>query len=271
MTDESLVVFSDLDGTLLDPATYTFDEARPALDQLQAMRIPLVVSTSKTRAEVVPLREALGNHDPFIVENGGGICVPDGYFPFPIDGATLQGGTWVIPVGTDHAELARALAAAADETGVSVRGFAEMTDADVAAATGLDVREAGLARTREFDEPFEILDPARAPGLVAAIERRGYRHTSGGRFHHITGASDKGSAVRRLISLFARHLGRVRTVGLGDAPNDASFLNVVHIPILITSPRVTELQALVPHGRPTALAGPAGWNAAILDLLEQFA
>jgi mannosyl-3-phosphoglycerate phosphatase len=271
MTDESLVVFSDLDGTLLDSETYAFDAALPALDRLRAMRIPLVVSTSKTRAEVGPLREALRNHDPFIVENGGGICIPDGYFPFPIDGATHQDGTWVIPVGTGHDKLARALANAAKESGVSVRGFADMSDTDVAAATGLGVREAGLARRREFDEPFQILDPARAPELVAAIERQGYRHTSGGRFHHITGASDKGSAVRRLISLFARHLGRIRTVGLGDAPNDESLLNVVDIPILIDSPRVTELRALVPHGRATTLPGPAGWNAAVLDMLDQFA
>lgn len=269
MTREALVLFSDLDGTLLDRETYAFDAARPALDRLRDASIPLVLCTSKTRSEVTPLRAALDNHDPFIVENGGGVHIPDGYFPFPVEGATRQAGTWLISLGSPYGDLVVALASAANESGVAVRGFATMSDAEVAAATGLDVREARRARSREFDEPFEILDVDRAADLLAAIERRGFRHTSGGRFHHIMGANDKAAAVRRLISLFARSRGPIRTVGLGDAPNDASFLNVVDLPILIASPRLHEVQALVPHARPTPLPGTAGWNAAVLDLLDR--
>ena len=40
--------------------------------------------TSKTRSEVEPVRRALGNHDPFIVENGGAAFLPAGSFPFPV-------------------------------------------------------------------------------------------------------------------------------------------------------------------------------------------
>jgi len=80
-----LVVFSDLDGTLLDHDTYSFDDARPALERLGHAGVPLVLCTSKTRAEVEPLREALDNDSPFIVENGGAIMIPDGYFSVEID------------------------------------------------------------------------------------------------------------------------------------------------------------------------------------------
>jgi mannosyl-3-phosphoglycerate phosphatase len=269
MSDGSLIVLSDLDGTLLDCTTYAFDAARAALERLHDARVPLVLCTSKTRAEVEPIRVALRNPHPFIVENGGGVCVPVGYFPFEIDGAERRGDYAVIPLGDAYAELTRALAHASRASGVGVRGFADMTDDEVAAETGLTLADARLARRREFDEPFVILEPARAPELLGAIERAGKRWTSGGRFHHITGASDKAAAVRLLIELYRRQLGNVRTVGLGDAPNDAEFLREVDVPILVASPRVDRLRALVPGGRVTTSEGPAGWNAAVQAVLDE--
>jgi predicted mannosyl-3-phosphoglycerate phosphatase (HAD superfamily) len=200
-----MLVVSDLDGTLLDHTTYAFDAARAALERLRDARVPLVLCTSKTRAEVEPIRAALGSAHPF----------------------------------------------------------------EVAAETGLTLSEARLARQREFDEPFVVLEPERAPALFAAIEREGKRWTTGGRFHHITGTNDKAAAVRLLVGLYRHQLGDVLAVGLGDAPNDAEFLREVDVPILIASPRVDQLRALVPGGRVTTLEGPAGWNAAVLALLDE--
>ena len=269
MSPERLVVFSDLDGTLLDHATYEFDAARPALDRMRRESVPLVLCTSKTRAEVEPLRRTLGTGHPFIVENGGGIYVPVEYFPFIIDGAERRGAYWVIRIGDRYDDLVHALAMASRRSGVAVRGFADMTDADVAAATGLSPDDARRARDREFDEPFEIVEAGGTPALLAAIEHEGKRWTRGGRFHHITGASDKAAAVQRLISLFRRHLGTIRTIGLGDAPNDARFLNVVDVPILIASDQVDTVRTLVPAGRVTIGTGPSGWNEGILAVLDE--
>jgi len=269
MSDAALIVLSDLDGTLLDHTTYAFDAARAALERLRDARVPLVLCTSKTRAEVEPIRAALRNAHPFIVENGGGVYVPLGYFPFEIDGADRLGDYAVIPLGDPYADLTRALAGASEASGVAVRGFADMGDDEVAAETGLTRSEARLARQREFDEPFVVMAPERAPELFAAIEREGKRWTTGGRFHHIIGANDKAAAVRMLVGLYRRQLGDVRTVGLGDAPNDADFLREVDVPILIASSRVDQLRALVPGGRVPMLEGPAGWNAAVLALLDE--
>ena len=259
--------FSDLDGTLLDHETYGFDAARPALEQLRRARVPLVLCTSKTRAEIEPLRLVLKNTHPFVTENGGAVFIPQGYFPFEVEGAQRRGSFLVVAIGDPHADLVGALTRASRTSGVPVRGFAEMSEEDVAAATGLRTEQARLARQREFDEPFEILDPARASALLAAIEGEGKHWTLGGRFYHIVGASDKGAAVRLLIALYRRSLGSVTTVGLGDAPNDASFLSEVDVPLLIDSPRLEQLRALVPHGRVSRTAGPSGWNEAALALL----
>ena len=58
MTDSMpLLLFSDLDGTLLDHDSYDFAPARPALDALKGIGAGVVLATSKTAAEVTPVGE----------------------------------------------------------------------------------------------------------------------------------------------------------------------------------------------------------------------
>src|SRR4030042_1090542 len=84
---DRILVFTDLDGTLLDHRNYSFEPARPALRLLRESGIPLIICTSKTRAEVEEIRAALGNTDPFVVENGGAVFVPEGDLPIGLHAA----------------------------------------------------------------------------------------------------------------------------------------------------------------------------------------
>ena len=261
------VIFTDLDGTLLDHHRYAFDAARPALDLVHARGIPLVPVTSKTRAELVPLRAALGTRAPYVVENGGAIVVPHGTFATPIAEATRDDDGDVIAIGASHGDVVAALLAASQETGVRVRGFSSMGDADVAAATGLPLDAAARARRREHGETFTILDPDRATTLLAALAQRGYRWTRGGRFHHAFSGNDKGSAVRWLIARYRAQWPAVRTVALGDAPNDAPMLLEVDVAVIVRSAHAAEVHARLPHATTTDAEGPAGWNAAVLSVL----
>jgi predicted mannosyl-3-phosphoglycerate phosphatase (HAD superfamily) len=75
------IIDTDLDGTFLDEEDYSFRESLPALRAAEERGIPVVFCSSKTRAEIEHLRKAAKVTDPFIVENGGAIFVPEGYFP----------------------------------------------------------------------------------------------------------------------------------------------------------------------------------------------
>lgn len=89
-----LLVATDLDGCLLDETTYAFDAARPALSALAERRIPLVLASSKTRAEMEPLSHALGLAPTLVVENGGALLVPEGQLARAPQGAAHMGGFW---------------------------------------------------------------------------------------------------------------------------------------------------------------------------------
>lgn len=68
------LVFTDLDGTLLDYDSYSFEAAGPALELLAARGVPVILASSKTEAEMRPIAEAIGISHPMIVENGAGLA-----------------------------------------------------------------------------------------------------------------------------------------------------------------------------------------------------
>jgi mannosyl-3-phosphoglycerate phosphatase len=264
-----MLVVSDLDGCLLDETSYDFEAARPALALLAGKGVPLVIATSKTRHEIASLREAL-DAAAVVVENGGALLLPEGG---PLRGQGVNGaaGPATMVLGEERRVLVQALQAIASETGARLRSFTGMDRSEVSRLTGLDPADAGLAMQREYDEPFLLEDDDRAAALSAAAEARGLRVTRGGRFWHLTGDTDKGRALRALLDVCAGRGLRFAVVALGDSPNDLSLLRAAHRPIVIPRPGGAidpELKGALPAAERAPLPGPAGWNAAVLAVLD---
>lgn len=263
----SFVVFTDLDGSLLDASTYSFEGALDALRLLREQGVPVVFCSSKTRAEIETYRKQLDNHHPFIVENGGGIFIPDGYFPFPVKGEAHDGYR-IIHLGTPYAEIRRVLVKLRQELQIGVSGFGDMTRDEVSSLTGLTQEETALAMDREYDEPF-VFPGTPDERLFTAIEAAGLRWTQG-QFFHIMGNHHKGKSVALLKKYFERATGAIVTIGLGDSLNDLPFLLAVDRPVLIRKedgsydPRVT-----IPGLYRTKGIGPQGWSEAIKKLLYE--
>ena len=83
----------------------------------------------------------------------------------------------------------------------------------------------------------------------------------------LAGAVNKGSAVKALHRLLEDSLGPLITVGIGDGLNKAPMLNALVVPVLMTSPQLSELKRLVPRGIITSPSGPEGWRDIIQTVL----
>ncbi|MGZ3539253.1 MAG: HAD-IIB family hydrolase, partial [Thermodesulfobacteriota bacterium] len=118
MTTRKLVIFTDLDGTLLDRDTYSFEPAQPALHLILQRNIPLVLSSSKTRAEIELYRRKLENGHPFISENGGAIFIPKDYFSFQYPYNRETDGFFVLELGTFYLHIIEVLESIKRETGI---------------------------------------------------------------------------------------------------------------------------------------------------------
>lgn len=259
------IIVSDLDGTLLDATSYSFAAAQSALEVVRTRGIPLILCSSKTRTEIEGYRQRLDNRHPFITENGGGIFIPRGYFSAPFEAETFDGYS-LIKLGTPYAGIRSSFVRLRQQLGARVRGFADMTDEEVAALTGLCRDEARLSKQRDFDEPF-VFDGAPDERFLQAIEESGLRWTQG-QFFHIMGDHDKGRAVNLLKALYQHEYGAVESIGLGDSLNDLQMLQAVDRPVLVRHADGShDARIAVPDLLKTQLAGPAGWNEAVLQLL----
>ncbi len=269
MTPSRLVIITDLDGTLLDQESYSYEASLPAVRKLLSRKIPLVLCSSKTRAEIVLLWQELALKDPFISENGGAIYLLFRYFPFPVLGLKSKGPFEALELGTDIFLLRQALLETARSCDARVKPFGTMSLGEITTITGLRTDQAVLASQREYDEPFlvESKDPE---GLFAALRKKGLEVTSGDRFHHLTGGHSKGEAVRRILNLYHRQYGSIISVGLGNSANDLPFLVQVDRPILIKNPDGSWDQQVVekmPAIERTDGIGPNGWREAIEKIL----
>lgn len=267
------VVFTDLDATLLEAGTYSFEAARPVLGELRRRGIPLVPCSSKTAEEILHVQALLGFPDPFVLEDGAAVGVPRGYFgdlPPPWEN---RGKYAILPLAPGRERILAAFEELRRLAGGTVRGFSDMTSEEVARETGLPPELARLAVRREFDEPFRFLqdEERHAAGLAQWAAARGLRVTRGGRYWHLHGATDKGRAIRVLRELFERKLGPVRALGVGDSPNDLSLLRAVDVALAVQKSDGTYDAALVagvPGLRRAPGVGPEGWNQGVLEVLR---
>lgn len=264
------MVFTDLDGTLLEERTYSFEAALPALRRLKQLQHPLVYCTSKTYAECRSLQERMEVEGPVIVENGGGI-----YLPPDMLSSTLRNeshGWRRIPLGVPYEELRRHLDEVRRNLGLNLLGMGDSGPEFLALHCNLGREQVREAMQREFDEPF-LMPSGDAPSIgrmKQAFEVRGLQVSQGGRFFHLSGDSDKGRAVRLLVRLL-RSAGIVcETVGIGDSPNDIPMLAAVEHPFLVMRPgghHDAQVVNALPGVTRVPRVGPEGWNQAILSVL----
>jgi mannosyl-3-phosphoglycerate phosphatase len=270
------IVFADLDGTLLDAGASAWEAAAPALRALRAHGIPVVLVSSQTRAEIEALRRRLRHRDPFIVENGAAVFIPQGLFTFPLERVRTNSSYEVIELGMPYHMLRDVLKQIEDAVETPLRGFGDLSVDEIIEVTGLSRSEAALAGIREYDEPFLLEGPQPLVEEVCRqIVRRGLRWTKMGRLFHLTGDNDKGEAAELLMRCYQReqrlrcHAGPVESVAIGAGIEDVPLLAVVDRPILVQKPDGSfDSNVLLPRLVRTRGMGPLGWNDAVLKLLR---
>ena len=265
-----LIVFTDLDGTLADFHTYSFDKAIPALDALKKNDIPLIICSSKTRAEIEKFQSRLDIAHPFISENGGAIFVPLAYFSFEFPFTRKDLKYYIIEFGMPYHKIRGALQRIQSAFPDEVRGFGDISDQEVPSVCEIPPEEGILAKEREYDEPFILEDKKKLEKIQEIAAENHLQVIQGGRFYHLVGENDKGKAVSFLTDIFRRAFDDFKTIGLGDSQNDLTMLQVVDYPILVKKPDGNydpniELNNLIS----SACIGPVGWGQSVLELLEK--
>ncbi len=266
-----LLIFTDLDGTLLNSDDYRYDPAIPAIEQLKQRGIPLVPVTSKTRSEVEALCQEIGICEPFITENGSGVFFQPTDTRFDLASLEQWNGYCLKRLGCTYDEARQGLQTISRALGEPLQGFGDLSINDIQHHTGLDTLGATRARERDFTEPFITPQTVAKSPIEEAVREAGFKVTVGDRFSHLIGIkAGKGQAVEYLVQVYqATHPNvTIKTIGLGNSPNDLEMLERVDVPIVI--PGKTDPHPELAH-RGWAIAsdsGSLGWARSIKTILE---
>ncbi|NVM00830.1 MAG: HAD-IIB family hydrolase [Candidatus Helarchaeota archaeon] len=264
------IVFSDLDGTLLDNR-YKFDEAEDGLDILRDKNIPLILCSSKTRLEIEEVRFRLRNNEPFIVENGGAIFIPEDYFEKTIEKGFLRENYWIIEIGLDYSAIRKKFQELKQIVSCSMRGFSDMNLEEISDITELSIEDAEKASRREYSEPFILDDETEIKKIEQSLLNTPYFLTRGARFFHLMGPNDKGMAVRILADIYQKNYVEepLITIGIGDSKNDIPMLENVTHPFAVQKVNgrfdqdIMLLNVKLMEG-----IGPKGWNEVIFSMFS---
>lgn len=244
------VVFTDIDGTLVDINTAEYGKETDKLIRLIKERnIPLILTSAKTRLEQNKIKEDLGLSDPFIVENGGAIVIPKGYFPdyalrdikYPFretqetkNEARDVNHEIVVELGKPADYIRAKLSDIRKKYGINFRGVADISVEKLSNLALISRDQAKRMAQRNYGETILQIQSEDIARFIKYVQEDGMKVIHGGRFFDVTVGTDKGIAVGILKKLFKdKFHNNVTFFGIGDSTNDIPMLNLMDIPILV--------------------------------------
>jgi mannosyl-3-phosphoglycerate phosphatase family protein len=271
---QRVVVVTDVDGSLLEPGTRAMSAQQAAFDFLAGHGIPVVVNSSRTRAEIERLQQAIGIATPFISEHGSALFLPRGSCDAVPPQARPAVGGHVVEFGRRYHEVVDRLRSTCRELSIRVTGFAELSIDGVAHELGVPMMQAQLAKLREYTELFRIEDATEGmrSRLFKALRRHGLRCWPAGPLHLVTAARERAEGLRMLRTMWRQTWGDVLMVGIGDSEDDVTWLSQTDVTVVVQRPGKgvpARVLSKMPTVRIAERPGRQGWSDAIFTVVGE--
>lgn len=257
------IVFTDIDGTLIDMYTGKFKGTDRLIKILIKNRVPVVLCSAKTRSEQEYIRANLGLSDPFIIENGGAVVIPDGYFDDQeLNMYTMKDGYHLIEIGGRSSEIKEKLSRIRKEFKIEFKGASDLTLNELSKKLNMSLPFAKRMSRREYGETILEIDHQDLNRFIKICKENGLKVIHGGRYVDITLGNDKGKATQVLIDLFKKkYLPRdVIFIGFGDSENDLPMLKLMDRPVLVQRTDGSWYESKMKNVIKSTGIGPVGWK-----------
>ncbi len=266
-------MFTDIDGTITNIITGQYEISKGLIRQLKNHIIPVVFCSAKTLAEQEKIRQDMGLSEPFIIENGGAIIIPEDYFgPSSLLLAKNYkkfGNYIIIELGKPAYLIRGKLNVIRRKFKIEFKGVADMSLKELSSITGLRPSDARRMAERKYGETILLINKNDVPTFTRRARWIGLKVIHGGRFLDVTAGNDKGKAVKILVRLFSKEYGqKVTSFGIGDSLNDAPMLHNVDVPMMVQTPEkswsVVKIKKIINLDG----IGPEGWKNSLDIVLK---
>ena len=227
-----VLIFTDLDGSLLHRETFKFDEIKDYLMKLISKGIFIIPNTSKTEKEILEFNNELGSSLPYICENGAAIHgldllnkdLPKELILSREKEDLINIFKNIVPINLQN----------------KCKWLSEMDEKSQSLIFGLKDKKLKMALDRKYTIPFIFNGNKNEKNqLSKIIKKDGLYLQEGGRVINLTDRINKAKAQRVFVRFFKKYHKNVQTVAVGDNYNDMDMLKISDIPCLVFNDKFT--------------------------------
>ena len=262
-SNQKVLIFSDLDGTLLNRDTFCFDEIKNYILYLISNDISLIPNSSKTKEEINEFNKKLGEDLPYIVENGAAIFdlhLINSNFPEEI------------VLSREIEEILTIFNEKIPKNLVSKLKFLHNLDlSDQMKILGLSKEKIRNALKRKYSIPLlfngNISEKREIKNLVKSA---GLTLQEGGRVINLCDNVSKSTAMKKVVKLFNKISNdKLTTIAVGDNFNDLEMLKNSDIPCLVFNDKFTLETININNCLVSKKSAPEGWEEIVKLALDK--
>ena len=260
---QKILIFTDLDGSLLDRDTFKFDKILNYIKDLISKGIFIIPNSSKTKKEIENFNKELNEDLPFVIENGAAIYnlnLIHTSFPEKIS------------LSREVNEIFEIFNNKISEKYKSKCKFVKNLNSDKQSQIfGLPKEKIRLAVNREYSVPF-IFDGSKVDktNLIKSVNNAGLSLHEGGRVINLCDKVSKSHAMKNIVKIFKKIFqDELITVGVGDNFNDLDMLKNSDIPCLVFNDKFTMEKININNCLVSKKPAPEGWEEVVKLALDK--
>ena len=255
--NHKVLIFTDLDGSLLDRDTFKFDKILNYIKDLISKGIFIIPNSSKTKIEIEKFNNDLDEDLPFIVENGAAIYnlnLIHSSFPEKIS------------LSREIGEILDIFNNEISKKYKSKCKFIKNLKTDIQLQIfGQSKEKVKLSMNREYSIPL-LYDGSKTEkvDLIKSVNNAGLSLHEGGRVINLCDKISKSRAMKHVVKIFKKisKEGLV-TIGVGDNFNDLDMLKNSDIPCLVFNDKFTMEKININNCLVSKKPAPEGWEEVV--------
>ena len=248
----SLIIFTDLDGSLLHRDNFKFDEIKYFIKNLIDDGMIIIPNTSKTEIECEEFIKDLGINLPFISENGSsinGLNFINANFPNKI--ILSRNKEELIKIFNSKVPV---------DLKAKCKFISDMNSKEQKNIFGLQGNDLKNALNRKYTIPFIFKgDKIEKNKLLKILKSSSLTMQEGGRILNLGDNTDKVKSMNQVLKIYKKVEDKIKIIAVGDNFNDLDMLRNSDIPCLVFNDQFKQDQININNLIVSNKPSPEGW------------
>ena len=257
-----IIIFTDLDGTLLHRDTFEFDGIKDYVKDLTSKGIVIIPNTSKTQVEIEDFNKKLNLNLPFISENGSAI--------FGLDNINKNFPNNIVLSREKEITFKVFQKKIPENLRSKCKIITKMEKKIQKEIFGLSDKSLKNVLNRSYSTPILFKgNGEQKKDLFKTVKTIGLSLHEGGRVINICDNVSKVKAMNKVLKIIKKTENKIKTIGVGDNYNDLEMLKNSDFACLVFNDKFLMEPININNCIVSKQSAPLGWEEVVKLALEK--